>query len=313
MRIPAMIKQPLRKLVKLPTYGPLGLRDPQQDVEVWLHGAGEPFDVTRNNVVTALRPFTVGVMFDRARSPKLNAQPLRLCMHERGGAKRLLGSMELRVTRNIPLPDHEMSLFEPTGYENFCAPPLSLALYYRRARRRAAQSTRRNPHNFQMTEADLRSSWVFYMCPRPVVLVSVEHEGAENIFPMDLIGPTDSPWFTMALRSTSPAVRLMQQSRRMALASIPFASKEVVYALGKHHALTTIDWATIPFRTVPSPLFGLPVPEAALRIREVRVREFHEVGSHVLFVTSIERETLPGNEGLQLFHSYRAWSDSAGS
>jgi len=56
-------------------------------------------------------------------------------------------------------------------------------------------------------------------------------------------------------------------------------------------------------------LFGLPVPDAALKIREVRVREFHEVGSHVLFVTSIERETNPGNEGPQLFHSFSPWSE----
>jgi flavin reductase (DIM6/NTAB) family NADH-FMN oxidoreductase RutF len=128
---------------------------------------------------------------------------------------------------------------------------------------------------------------------------------------MDLIGPTDSPWFTMALRSTSPAVRLMQQSKRMALASVPFDLRDVAYALGKHHALASINWADIPLRMTPSPVFGLPVPEAALRIREVRVREFHVVGSHVLFITSIERETYPGNEGLQLFHSFRPWSSGS--
>ena len=308
MPLQAMIKQRLRKLVRLPRYGPLGLSDPQQDVEVWLRGAGEPVDVTRNNVVVALRPFTIGVMFDRHHSVE-SGNPLRLCMHEARGAKRLLGSIGLRPAGTISLPEHRFCLFEPSGYENYCAPALSLALYYLRARRRAARSTRRNPHNFQMSHADLRSNFVFYICPRPVVLVTVEHEGSSNIFPMDLIGPTDSPWYTMALRSTSPAVRLMQQSRRMALASVPFAVRDVAYALGKHHALSSIDWADIPLPTAPSPLFGLPVPDAALKIREVRVREFHEVGSHVLFVTSIERETNPGNEGPQLFHSFSPWSD----
>jgi flavin reductase (DIM6/NTAB) family NADH-FMN oxidoreductase RutF len=145
---------------------------------------------------------------------------------------------------------------------------------------------------------------VFYICPRPVVLVSVEHEGLGNMFPMDLIGPTDSPWYTMALRSTSPAVKLMQESRRMALASIPASYKDVAYELGKHHKLKRIDWSTLPFTTIRSPLFGLPVVEAALRIREVRVREFHEVGSHVLFVTSIDRETIREQSEPQLFHSF---------
>jgi flavin reductase (DIM6/NTAB) family NADH-FMN oxidoreductase RutF len=152
------------------------------------------------------------------------------------------------------------------------------------------------------------ASHVFYICPRPVVLVSVEHEGSGNLFPMDLIGPTDSPWFSMALRSTSPAVRLMQQSRRMALASIPFGYQGIAYELGKHHKLANIDWAALPFATVRSQLFNLRVPEAALRLREVSVQEFHEVGSHVLFLTSVERETIPGGaKSPQLFHAFESY------
>lgn len=308
MGVSATIRRQLQRLVKLPKYGPLGLHDPQQDVGVWLHGFGEPIDVTRNNVVAALRPFTVAVMFDARRAPDERTGPLRLQMEERSGTRRLLGVLHLRPSRDIPLPDHRLCLFEPSGYENHCASPPSLGVFNLRARWRAARSTRRNPHNFQMSVADLRSSWVFYICPRPVVLVSVEHEGASNIFPMDLIGPTNSPWFTMALRNTSPAVQLMKQSRRMALASIPFDCHAVVYTLGKHHALANVDWTAIPLMMTASPLFGLRVPEVALTIREVRVDEFHDVGSHTLFITTIERETLTGNEGLQMFHGFRPWS-----
>jgi flavin reductase (DIM6/NTAB) family NADH-FMN oxidoreductase RutF len=156
-----------------------------------------------------------------------------------------------------------------------------------------------------MTPADVRGIHVFYICPRPVVLVSVEHEASGNLFPMDLIGPTDSPWFSMALRSTSPAVRLMQQSRRMALSGVPFAYQAIAYELGKHHRLSNIDWDALPFPTTRSPLFHLRVPDAALRVCEVYVHEFHEVGSHVLFLTTVERESIPeGAQGPQLFHSF---------
>src|SRR5207244_10247204 len=110
------------------------------------------------------------------------------------------------------------------------------------------------------------------------------------------------------LRLTSPAVKLMQESRRMALASVPFSYRATAYELGKHHREPSIDFASLPFPVAPSSLFGLPVAEAALRVREVCVRGCHEVGSHMLFLTSIECETLPplltGSGVLQLFHSF---------
>ncbi len=306
---PKSLKQGLRKLINFPRYGPVGLHDPQQLVEAWLRGTGEPIEVTHNNVVAALRPFTIGVMLERTCSEDLDRQPLRLCMHEKGGSKRLLGAIHFRMVRSIELPDHRFCLFECDACDNSCVGALCLRSYYLYENWRAEVRRRRTPYNFQMTPADLRCSHVFYICPRPVVFVTVEHEGASNMFPMDLIGPTDSPWYSMALRSTSPAVGLMKQSRRMALASVPLPFKAAAYEMGKHHKMASIDWAKLPFRTVPSPTFGLRVLEAALRVREVRVEEVHEVGSHMLFITSIEHESLPkrmpaGEDGLQLFHSY---------
>jgi len=290
----------------------VALHDPQQQVQVWLRGAGESIDVTHNNVVAALRPFTIGVMLDRNCPESFVRTPLRLCMEEKCGSKRLLGAITLRPAGSIPLPEHRFCLFETSDCENFSVSALNLRLYYLYERWRAKRRQRKNPYNFLMTPEDLHCSYVFYICPRPVVLVTVEREGAGNMFPMDLIGPTDSPWFSMTLRSTSPAVRLMQQSRRMALASVPFSYKAAAYEMGKHHKKASIDWASLPFRTVQSPLFDLPVPEAALLVREVHVEEFHEVGSHVLFITSVERETIPehaaeGIDSLQLFHCYSSY------
>jgi len=309
---PRSWKQHLRSLANFPRYGPVGLRDPQPLVRVWLRGLDEPLEVTQNNVVTALRPFTIGVMLERTHPEDLGGRRLSLCLQERRDPGRLLGSIELRLVRTIPLPRHRLYLFETGRCGNFCVRAMNLRLYYLYEKWRAEVRRRRNPFNFRMTPADIRCSHVFYICPRPVVLVTVEHEAEGNMFPMDLIGPTDSPWFTMALRSTSPAVRLMQQSRRMALASIPVSYKAAAYEMGKHHKKANIDWNVLPFPTIPSPLFGLRVPEAALRVREVRVEEFHEIGSHCLFITCIQRETVPGlvsgsESGLQLFHRFSSY------
>ena len=244
-------------------------------------------------------------MFHRKESQPQAGQPLRLSMHDRRRPQHVLGALHLRLARTIELPEHRFCLFELGGSENLCVSSLSLCLYYLQEQWRMRQRRRTNPYNFHMTPRDVRGIHVFYICPRPVVLVSVEHEASGNLFPMDLIGPTDSPWFSMALRSTSPAVRLMQQSRRMALSGVPFAYQAIAYELGKHHRLSNIDWDALPFATTRSPLFHLRVPEAALRVCEVTVHEFHEVGSHVLFLTRVERVTIPdAAEGPQLFHSF---------
>ena len=46
----------------------------------------------------------------------------------------------------------------------------------------------------------------------------------------------------------------------------------------------------------------------ALRVREVSVKEFHEVGSHALFLTTVERDTIPGGaKSLHLFHTFESY------
>lgn len=299
------VKAGLRSLANLPRYGPVALDDPQGYMDVWLEGLGPPRNVTRNNVVSALRPFTIGIMTD-IDAPVSEGQPVRLCMRD-AASNRFFGSIGLRLASRIRLPEHQFCLFEMDGCENRCVSRASLDFYYVQKWFQHKLQQRRNPYNFRMTNPDLRASYVFYICPRPVVLVTVQHGESGNMFPMDLIGPTDSPWFSMALRKTSPAVRLMQESRQMALASIPFRYRPVVYEMGKHHKLSSIDWERLPFPVERSPLFGLPVAKEAFKVREVMVKECHEIGSHMLFLTTTENET-PQRESQggdrQLFHVF---------
>ena len=95
----------------------------------------------------------------------------------------------------------------------------------------------------------------------------------------------------------------------MALASAPFTYKDIAYELGKHHKEASIDFARLPFATESSPLFGLPVAGAALKVREVEVREFHDVGSHMLLITSIVGEAVPERAVPvpQMFHAFSSY------
>lgn len=125
-----------------------------------------------------------------------------------------------------------------------------------------------------------------YVRPRPVVLVSVEYAGGSNLFPMDLIGSLSNEKFTLALRSTSPAVALLRNSRRAVLADVPADRKSTAYDLGAHHKSKSIDWSSLPFSSLLSPNFSLRYPAFTSRVREMEIEEIFAVGSHTLFVCS---------------------------
>jgi flavin reductase (DIM6/NTAB) family NADH-FMN oxidoreductase RutF len=199
----------------------------------------------------------------------------------------------LRAQQALDLPSgtHRLWICEVTDSTNRCIAPVQM--YAREARdawhRRKGKP---NPYNFKMSAPDLRALNVYYMRPRPVSLITTIHAGASDLFPMDLIGPLSSGTFTMALRSTSPAIPLMAGSRRIAVSAIPATFKQIAYGLGAHHATLCVDWAALPFATVNSPRFGLPVPRDALLVRELEILAVHTIHSHTFFVTEVVRQTL---------------------
>jgi len=110
-------KRLLLKLAGYPRYGPVALDDPQDAVEVWLRGPSESKNVTRNNVIAALRPLTIGIMFGRNESQPQAGQHFRLSMHDRRTPQHLLGALHLRLVRTIELTEHRFCLFELDGSE----------------------------------------------------------------------------------------------------------------------------------------------------------------------------------------------------
>jgi len=159
-----------------------------------------------------------------------------------------------------------------------------------------------NPHNFQMIPKTVQQLMTFYICPRPVVLVSVCEAMHSNIFPMDLVGPLANGCFTLALRNTSVSVPTMVQARRIVLSGIPAGLKEVTYKLGEHHKRGFADWDSLPFPVTSSETFGIPAVASALWIKELAVLHSEEIGSHTFFVCESVSERRRSS-GPQLHHT----------
>jgi flavin reductase (DIM6/NTAB) family NADH-FMN oxidoreductase RutF len=292
----------LSRLAKpLPQWSAIALSDPQTDTRIQLSSGTLQWDVTRNVVVASLRPLTLAVGLNATvEEPLTRLADTELRFFDREHPEQWLGALRLRAPRVWRGAGSGVALFEIADGKHRCLP------WPRRPWNRWMQSRamrhNRDPHNFAMPPQAAEQLMIFYICPRPVVLVSVDDGTHSNIFPMDLIGALDPAWFTLALRTTSVSVEVMKSARRVALSDIAATDCTIAYRLGAHHARPAVDWNALPFTIERSERFSLPVPAGALRIREVEICEFESIGSHTFFVTRIVSDRrLRG--GAQLFHT----------
>lgn len=264
---------------------PVAMREDEQGrgIRVVLEAGGRPpIDLSDAHVPVALRPLTLALCLRRGAEGGLGDRPVLRFLHA-GPGETELGWIRLRLLASVRLQGHVLYLVQPEGSRNRCAPPLRRAMAYTLAWRHAIRT--RGEEGLWMSPPDLRALDTYYIRPRPVFLVSVEHGRRRNIFPMDLVGPLPSGHFTLALRVTSPSVETIERSRRIAVSSIPAHYASVVYALGAHHRKESIDWDRLSFPMSPSAKLGIPVPDEAFRVRELQVKTVESVGSHAFFRT----------------------------
>jgi flavin reductase (DIM6/NTAB) family NADH-FMN oxidoreductase RutF len=291
----------LKRLIRpLPEWPPVALRQPQEAVQVRLATGRGEFDVTRAAVVAALRPLTLAVGLDAQLMSAIEDRSAPALHFVDLESRRVVGMLQLQHTRNLTSSGIAIGLFEVLRGTHRCVGwpyrPWNRWLQNRRMRRN------KDPNNFFMPPDAVQQQMIFYICPRPVVLVSVDDGSHSNLFPMDLIGPVSSDRFTLALRSTSPSIATMKSARRVALSDVPARDYATAYKLGVHHKKKMVDWDHLPFEIHRSRNFSLPYPAIAMRVREIEILDFDTIGSHTFFVTQIASEDSAGDDA-QFFHT----------
>jgi flavin reductase (DIM6/NTAB) family NADH-FMN oxidoreductase RutF len=277
---------------------------------------GPPRNVTGRNVLAATRPLVVGIgLEDPGELNSLSRNRLELEFREGNAAQTLLGKISLRFIDAVRLEGGQLlCLFQTYSPANYCR---RRSLLWRRYLHFAYAQWRNergpNPPEIRMVASELHALFVFYICPRPVVLVSVVDGETGNIFPMDLVGPIGGGHFSIALHTTSTPLPLIERSRRIALSSVPVEKMPLAYQLGKNHNKAAVDWDSLPFSLTTSSAFGLPVPQFSLRIREMEVAEVRRMASHTFFICRLVEESSIA-DGLQFFQAhgfYEEWRKQA--
>ena len=292
----------------LPQHCAVGLRGPQSEIRVELHGLGTRpgvRDVTGRHMIACASPFTIGIGLDAEPS---GSSPLSLKFFEREGDQRLLAEIELRLSASVPAGEQRLCLFEIGGVQNYCLPKPRLWAHYLFLAYLRSRGTKK-PGEIPMVARGVHAGIACFTCPRPVVLVSVADGDAGNMFPMNLMGPVGEGWFAFSLNTTRQASPLVQRVGRVALSDLPFDQSDRARELRGNHKRETIRWQDLPFPTRTSAAFGIPVPDFALRVREMEIETVRKLGSHTVFVARIIHEERC-SDGLQFFmiHGiYQAW------
>jgi flavin reductase (DIM6/NTAB) family NADH-FMN oxidoreductase RutF len=273
---------------------------PQTLVNATQRWGGESADVTADHTIASLKPLMIATSVDAGQHPILEY---------RDKAKgKLLGILRLKRAAQTAAAGTSPAFYQVVAGEQRCLdwPRRSWNAWLQKR----AMLKSRTPHGSGMEPAAAQQLMIAYLCPRPVVLVSVAEPGHQNIFPMDLIGPLErSGWFSLALRSTNVSATVMREARRVALSGAPAHLKATVYQLAAHHKRPLDDWNELPFAVRPSREFGIPVVAEAPRIQELAIVRHQEIGSHTFFLGQIASDEKSA-DGVQLHHTagfHQAW------
>ncbi|MGH8214748.1 MAG: flavin reductase [Rhodanobacteraceae bacterium] len=279
---------------------------PQTLVTATLCWDGDSADVTADHTVASLKPLMIATSIDAGEHPVLEYRD-----DARG---KLLGTLRLKRAAQTVAPGTSPALYQVVAGEQRCLdwPRRSWNAWLQNR----AMLKSRTPHGSGMEPAAAQRLMIAYLCPRPVVLVSVAAPDHQNIFPMDLIGPLQrSGFFSLALRSTNVSAAIMREVRRVALSGVPASLKATVYQLAGHHKRPLDDWNELPFRLRSSREFGIPVVAQAPRIQELAIVRHQEIGSHTFFLGHVVSDENPV-DGMQLHHTagfHQAWRRRLGA
>jgi flavin reductase (DIM6/NTAB) family NADH-FMN oxidoreductase RutF len=290
MSILGKLSRPLTKIVygdtSIPQEFTIGLRQPQEEITVFLHGFGAPLDVTERHTMACCAPFMMGVSLDgNGNTAPPRSGGISLQFRERGGEKRVLGVIRLATKAVVPLCGSELILFDVLGSTNYCLARLRLWAHYLPA----AYSNWRRFKSFdvKMRSREIRASQVAFIRPHPLMLGSVNGESGGNIFPMNLLGDLGNDYFAFALKDSRRPAHLVERLGSLAVSNVPLPLCSVAFKLATNHTKESIEWNSIPFPLTLSKNLLIPVPAAAPRVREMKVDQVHKIGSHTLFIARI--------------------------
>lgn len=272
---------------RIPQEFTIGLDEPQAEVSVWLHGAGEPRDVTRRYTTACTAPLILCIGFDEGELSQRgsHSRDLLLQFRSRTRGECPLGEIRLAFHSSLSAGGMELGFFGVLGSANHCLSPIRLWSHY--LRHAYSHWRRQDADDIRMTLVEERAACVTFIRPHFLYLVSLGDASSGNMFPMNLVGELGGGYMGFGLREQRAASHIIEEAGRFALTGVPLAHCPVIFQLAVNHRKRRIAWEELPFETEPSSTWGIPVPSFATRVRELQIEAVRQIGSHRFFAAKV--------------------------
>ena len=303
------VRERLKRLLlgrtNFPQQFTLGLQNPQRAVDVYLYGAGDPLDVTESHMMACGAPLTICIGLSEKKAECIQDAGVTLRFFEHGSTS-MLGEIGLLHVSTIRAGKQGLCLFHVASYKNNCLSRPKLWAHYLQYARSFRPD--QNP-DVPITRREARAMIIFYLCPRPVALVTAVEGERGNMFPMNLMGHVGDGYFAFALNSHRAAAPLVDRTRRVVLSSVPLQESAVAVSLRSNHRKASIAWNDLPFPLMRPGKIDMPVPAFALDASEMQVEAAYPLGSHTLFLAkTVATENFGKGPHFFTAHGlYQAW------
>ncbi|MBX7109421.1 MAG: flavin reductase family protein [Chitinophagales bacterium] len=235
----------------------------------------QQYDVQNAHALLSLKPFAIAV--NAAAVPDIHAEEVTLQIIKN---EKVLGALRLTATGKEATGGLQLLLFEATlTHQPFHWPEYTWNILLLSLK----NSTNKKSQNFMVPPDELLKLFVFSLKPRPVYLVSVQHDHGYDIFPVDIAGSIDETHCIYSIRSSSAVIPMIKSVKRICAATVPFDQRQAAYRLGHYHQASIVPEAdAVP--TVLSQVYRIPVPAFAVQVQELLLEHSFSKGVHTQFV-----------------------------
>ena len=149
---------------------------------------------------------------------------------------------------------------------------------------------------------------IAYSIPRKIRVITVSDGTLVNMFPTDLHGVIGRGYYVGSLRIGGKANAQVESLRRVVIAEVDASSYLEVYSMGRNHMMDLQNERRFMLHHKRSRIFNFPLPEWALRYREmIHIGSFDHGIHRVHFYRIVHNDELE-NSGPTLAHIHQYYA-----